>query len=637
MFFKWLDASEATQAGASLADDFYLHTSGASEARREETRGPQGQELQKFLQKFLQQVDRAAQPLKLNFFKRAKLAHSFKWRLLDKGVDKDLVEELTQALVRRLAPKAAPAVSNAAPREARGRTSAGEIRALQMRATESLARGAYDRAVELYQELTELDPRHVPARNGLGSALAQLARYDEAEEQFRRAIGIKAGSPDAHYGLGTLLRWRGRFAESEAALRRAVKLQPLHLDAQIGLGTTLAFLGRLSDATVCYEKVLRTAPRNVQALVGLGQVAALEGRFDEARATLERALQIEPRTASAWAWLARMRRMTKADAAWLKGAEESAANASGPVDEATIRYAIGKYHDDVGDYTQAFRSYQRANELQKELAEPYQREARSRFVDDLIRLYPPEHLSRRQPGASDSEVPVLVVGMMRSGTSLVEQIIASHPSAKGAGELDFWSGAVRKHEAAIRGQQLGASDAERLAAAYLKALTAPLPEARRVVDKTTVNSDYLGLIHGVFPRARIIYVQRDPVDTCLSCYFEQLSTGLNFTMDLADLAHYYREHRRLIGHWRKALPPGTLLDVPYEALISDPEQWSRRIMDFIGLEWDARCLEFERTERSVLTASFWQVRQKIYGSSVGRWRHYEKFIGPLKSLADLSG
>ncbi|HUI59667.1 MAG TPA: sulfotransferase, partial [Steroidobacteraceae bacterium] len=385
----------------------------------------------------------------------------------------------------------------------------------------------------------------------------------------------------------------------------------------------------------CFEKVLRTAPGNVQALVGLGQVAALEGHFDEARATLERALQIEPRTASAWAWLARLRRMTPADGAWLRGAEESAANAGGPVDEANIRYAIGKYYDDVGEYAQAFRSYQRANELQKKLAEPYQRSARASFVDDMIRLYPPESLSRRRPGASDSELPVFVVGMMRSGTSLVEQIIASHPAAKGAGELDFWSEVIRKHESAIRAQQMGRPDTERIAAAYLKALTAHLPEARRVVDKTTVNSDYLGLIHGVFPRARFIYLQRDPVDTCLSCYFEQLSTGLNFTMDLTDLAHYYRGHRRLVDHWRKALPANTLLDVPYEALINDSEQWSRRIVDFIGLEWDPRCLQFHRTERNVLTASFWQVRQKIYTHSVGRWRNYRKFIGPLLELQAL--
>jgi hypothetical protein len=155
------------------------------------------------------------------------------------------------------------------------------------------------------------------------------------------------------------------------------------------------------------------------------------------------------------------------------------------------------------------------------------------------------------------------------------------------------------------------------------------------VDKATFNSDHLGLIHAVFPQARMIYVRRDPIDTCLSCYFHQLSTAHNFSLDLGDLAHYYSEHRRLIEHWQSALAPGTLLEVPYAELVADQETWIRKIVDFLGLEWDERCLDFYRTERPVLTASFWQVRQKMYRSSVGRWRNYEKFLGPLRELREL--
>jgi hypothetical protein len=149
------------------------------------------------------------------------------------------------------------------------------------------------------------------------------------------------------------------------------------------------------------------------------------------------------------------------------------------------------------------------------------------------------------------------------------------------------------------------------------------------------NSDLLGVVHCVFPQARVIYVRRDPVDTCLSCFFQAFPPALSFTKDLSDLAHFYREHRRLIEHWRGALPPGTLLDVPYEQLIADQEGWSRRILDFIGLPWDERCLNFHVSERHVLTASSWQVRQKLYKSSVGRWRNYEKFLGPLLELRGL--
>jgi hypothetical protein len=175
---------------------------------------------------------------------------------------------------------------------------------------------------------------------------------------------------------------------------------------------------------------------------------------------------------------------------------------------------------------------------------------------------------------------------------------------------------------------------KKLAQGYLNELDRLSSSAQRVVDKSTYNSDHLGLIHSVLPNARMIYVQRDPIDTCLSCYFTQLSSAQNFTWDLADLAHYYREHQRLVEHWRSVLPAGTLLDVPYAELVDDQERWTRKILDFLGLEWDERCLEFHTAERAVMTASFWQVRQKMYNRSVGRWRRYEKYIGPLRELRE---
>jgi Sulfotransferase family len=168
----------------------------------------------------------------------------------------------------------------------------------------------------------------------------------------------------------------------------------------------------------------------------------------------------------------------------------------------------------------------------------------------------------------------------------------------------------------------------------LRDLERQYPDALRIVDKTLINSDYVGLLHSAFPRARMIRMRRDPIDTCLSCYFQHFSTAMTFTMDLSDLAAYYRVHQRLMEHWCSALPPGTILEVPYEELVADQEAWTRKILDFLGLEWDARCLSFYETERTVNTASAWQVRQKMYRKSMGRWRNYEKFIGPLKALRD---
>ena len=633
MLFNWLDAREATAAGATLADDFYLQSASKLPRARAGQTG-QEPELQKFLQKFLQRVDQAARPLKLNVFKRAKLANSFKWRLLEKGVEQALVDELTQALVMRLMGSAAGAA--ASERGSSARRTVRDAQAQHAAASELYRRGAIVEARAAYQQLVNLDPRDAVARNGLGAALAQLARYGEAEAELRRAIGLRAGYPEAHFNLAGVLQSTGRFNESEMPLRRALKLKPAYLEARISLGMTCVLLGRLREARDSYEKALRLAPRNTQALVGLGQIESLEGRFAEAEVACRRALEVEPGASYAWAALAWLRKMTPADSDWIKRAEEIASGGLASLDEATLRFAIGKYYDDVGNYPQAFRSYQRANELHKLRAEPYDRDERVRFVDDLTRVYTPEALAGAPAaGASDSARPVFVVGMPRSGTSLVEQIIASHPAAHGAGELNFWTVAVRKHEAAVRQAPLNESLRGKLAADYLQVLTGHSSDAQRVVDKAPVNSDYLGLVHSVFPNARILYLQRDPIDTCLSCYFQQFPPSLNYAMDLADLAHYYQHHRRLMAHWREVLPSKTLLEVPYAELTADQEGWTRRILEFVGLPWDERCLSFETTVRAVNTASVWQVRQRMYRSSVERWRNYEKFIGPLRSLKDL--
>jgi hypothetical protein len=232
--------------------------------------------------------------------------------------------------------------------------------------------------------------------------------------------------------------------------------------------------------------------------------------------------------------------------------------------------------------------------------------------------------------------------MPRSGTSLVEQIIASHPLARGAGEIEFWSNVMRDHESVIRQGLLPEGARKELAVSYLRALQERVAStfnegsstALRIVDKAPVNSNYLGVIHSVFPKARIIYMRRDPIDTCLSCYFQNFPLTLNHTLDLADLAHYYEEHQRLINHWRAVLPPGAILEVRYEALVAEPEQWIRSILKFIDLDWDPQCLRFEQTQRAVATASYWQVRQRIFGTSVARWRNYERFIRPLLSLRE---
>lgn len=625
MLFKWLDGTQATQVGTALADDFYLQSSPSNEQRR-----PQGPELQKFLQKFLQQVDRAVQPLKLNVFKRAKLANSFKWRLLEKGVEQAVVDELTQALVLRLT-GAAPAATAGEGVSSTRRRGARDAQAMHIEGERLLAGRAFAEALEHYQDAVTLYPRDAAAHNGLGIALAQMTRYEEAEAELRKAIGIRPAFPEAQFNLAGVLQATGRLTESEGPLRRALKLKPAYLDARLSLGMICALVGRLDEARDCYEKVLRTAPRNARAIVGMGSIASLEGRFADAESAARRAIEIDPRTSYAWAALVWLRKMTPADSDWVKRAEELAGSGLSHIDETTLRFAIGKYYDDVGDFARAFASYRRGNELHKLAAQPYDRDARTRFVDAQTQVHTSESLASASVGGSDSERPVFVLGMPRSGTSLIEQIIASHPAAHGAGEISFWQ---MRHEATFLAGQLSGAERRKLAQQYLNVLTRHSASASRVVDKTPFNADYLGVIHAVFPKARIIFLQRDPIDTCLSCYFQQFPVVLNWTMNLEDIAHYYRETQRAAAHWHRVLPPGSVLDVPYAELVSDQETWTRRIIEFIGLPWDERCLEFYNTKRAVNTASVWQVRQKVYNTSVERWRHYEKFIGPLRSLKD---
>jgi len=517
----------------------------------------------------------------------------------------------------------------------RNPANAGNVEHLFICGNKRFAQGAYDEAIAFYQELIELQPDHADGLANLGAAFCKIGRYKEAGHFLRQAIEIQPNSPDALSNLGVLLLWMGELADAENLLRRALKLKPRHVAAQNNLGLTFTLLGRPRDARARFQKALKMVPRNAEATYGIGQVAKMEGRFDEAEAMFTRALELKPKMPGPLAALAGIRKMQSSDRAWLNRAEVVAGSGLAPLEEADLRFALGKYWDDVGDFARAFEHYKRANELQRTVAEEYDRKARTSFVNDFKSVYTRENISARI-GSSVSARPVFVVGMMRSGTSLVEQIIASHPAVTGAGELGFWSNAVLAHETTARKGLLGDPIIKQLADEYLRVLSEKSSEALRVVDKAPVNSDYLGIIHSVFPNARIIYMRRNPIDTCLSCYFQQLLPSHDFAMDLSDLAHYYREHHRLMAHWLTVLPVGAILEVPYEELVAGQEAWTRKILDFLGLEWDARCLQFHETKRQVATASYWQVRQKLFPNSVERWRNYEKFIGPLRALTALN-
>jgi tetratricopeptide (TPR) repeat protein len=457
-------------------------------------------------------------------------------------------------------------------------------------------------AAKHYQTAIRLDPAFAEPHNNLGLLLQERGRLDAAIEHYRIALSLHPRLVPAHSNLGNALREQGAIDEAGAALRRAIEIRPDFADAHAGLAGVYIDLGD----------------------------------FDRASESIGRALTLSPAHPAAWAAIPATRKMTGADDDWLRTAQGLITQARPPLTgplRAKLHYALGKYYDDTKQYDLAFRSYQQASALKRAADGPFDREGFTKLVEAMIRVYTPDFVNRAWAGASDSTLPVLVCGMPRSGTSLTEQIIASHPSAFGAGELHYFNREARAHRPEILGGQLDDPFLRAFAGGYEEHLRSFSKDARRIVDKMPNNFQWLGLFHIAFPNGKIIHARRHPIDTCLSIYFQNFRSAHAYGTDLDDLTFYYREYRRLMDHWRSVLPADRFLEIDYEALIEDQEGGSRRIIEFLGLPWDERCLDFHKTERKVGTASNWQVRQKLYKTSKERWRNYEKWVGPLRELA----
>jgi tetratricopeptide (TPR) repeat protein len=529
--------------------------------------------------------------------------------------------------------------------------------------------GRLDEALTSGERAIALEPRSSVAHNNLGLVLVALGRREEAVTSFRQALALKVEDVDALMNLGNVLRDLGEREEALTVYRQAVDLDSHRADAHCNLGNVLFDMRRLDEAAACFRTGLEAEPRCAKALVGLtaalrmqgksaeaeascraalalephnvealsllGELHADRGQFTQAEEHFQRALAIDPSLPSVYCSLVTHRRMTNADTAWLRGAQGLLGKPLPLGHEISLHYAVGKYFDDLGEYEKAFDHFRRANELTKRYRAGYHRDRLAQRVDRIIRTFNAELMRECRQCGSDSELPVLIVGMPRSGTSLTEHILASHPAVFGGGELRFWEGAFTAFEAATARGESRADLLAGIARDYLERLRALSGEALRVVDKMPANFLYAGLIHAALPQARIIHMQRHPLDTCLSIYFQNFFNMGRYAHDLDDLAHYYGEYARITRHWRTVLPTAALLEIPYEGLIGDQERWTRRMLEFLGLPWDPRCLEFHRTERVVITASRWQVRQKISSASAGRWRNYERHIGPLRELLQL--
>ena len=490
-----------------------------------------------------------------------------------------------------------------------------------------LSLGRIDDALASYRRALAIDPEFAEALSNMGNALLENGRADEALASYRRALLQSPGFAEAHNNLGNALRSLGRLDDAAASYRRALAFNPQFVAAHCNLGITLRLQGRTAEAQISCRNALAIEPESAATFAVLAESSADIGKFAAAEDLFKRAISIEPDSPEAWAGLARLKKMTESDAPWLAQAKRIVGKGLPPHREICLRYAIGKYFDDLKDFEQAFIHFRRANELTKLRRAKHDGTQLARTVDLITHSYDRRWLSQTRTGAIDSRRPVFVVGMLRSGTTLAEQILASHPAVFGAGELTFWSNASAAIDSSADDRLLAT-----LAGDYLRLLQKLSPDALRVIDKMPTNCAFSGIIHAALPNARVIHMRRNPLDTCLSIYCQHFETAVSYANDLDDLAHYYSEYLRVMEHWRATLPGNVILDVPYEGLVADQETWTRKMLDFIGLPWDPRCLEFHATNRTVITASKWQVRQKVNASSIGRWRNYEKFLTPLLPL-----
>ena len=504
-----------------------------------------------------------------------------------------------------------------------------------------LAQSCLDEAATAYRKALAIDPDHAEANFGLATALQGLKHFEEAIVHFESAIATDPEYAEANHGLASALQALHRHAQAVPYFEKALSVDPQFAEASYGLGIALQQLDRHEEAIQFYEKALAAAPGFADAHNNLGGALQELGRLEEAQLAMERALALAPRKVEFYLNLFDIKKLTAEDhhfAALQALANDEAS--LGPEDRINLHFAMGKALANIGDERQAFDHLLKGNSLKRR--EVVHDEAASwRMFERIQAVFSAELMRAKQGGGDPSQLPIFIVGMPRSGSSLVEQILASHPKVFGAGErLDLRDALNSFGEASEislpfpeRFLVATAEELQRLGADYLNrlktALRAPPRVWRRITDKMPANFRLVGLIHLALPNARIIHTCRDPVDTCLSCFSIHFTADQPFAYDLGELGRYYRAYYSLMEHWRQVLPEGVMLDVHYEDLVGDLEGNARRIVAHCGLEWDDACLAYDKTARPVKTASAAQVRQPIYRSSVGRWRPDADVLKPL--------
>jgi len=497
--------------------------------------------------------------------------------------------------------------------------------------------GRLAEAAASYQRALAIRPDYVEACSNLGNLCKDLGNLAEAIALYQRAIAIRPDSAEAHFNLGGALQAQGAFADAIAEYRQALALNLDVAQVHYNLASAYKGHGSFDDAVAHYQRAAAMKPDFAEAFHNLGNVLKIQGRFAEAEHAYGKAVALAPATGLYHRHLADMRRVTPGDPQ-LAAMEQLARDmTSHPVGEQKeLHFALGKAYADLGEHERSFRHYLAGNALRRR--EISYDETGMLCVFDRIRaVFTSDLVRTRQGHREQSDRPIFIVGMPRSGTTLVEQILGSHPAVFAAGELENFPKTVGVVSAQNPAQPFfpeattGLTDKQLhlLGASYLATVDAMPPDTARFVDKLPQNFLFLGLIHLALPHARVIHLRRDPIDTCLSCFRVLFEFGQPYSYDLGELGRYYRAYRDLMAHWRQVLPPHAMLEVDYESVVADLEQQARRILAHCGLPWTDACLAFHETRRPIRTASAMQVRQPIYRRSVGGWRPGTDILQPL--------
>jgi len=497
--------------------------------------------------------------------------------------------------------------------------------------------GEFDRAESHARRAIELNPR-------LSHAYINLAGVETARHRFYEALrwldALLVFAPRHATGLSAralVLKKLDRLEEALDAANQALAAAPNNAEAQNAQGLVLQRMGRFEDAIAAYDRAGSLAGTAAeQALVNRAILFMETGDAKAAEAAFDEAVQKYPTSASAWFNRADFKKFAPGDVeigamqALLAKGDELARG-----ERMRLHFALGKAFLDIGDSDQAFANLNAGNQM-KRAQISYDAAANTKWMQAIASLFSAEFLHRHAGQGMPSGLPVFVVGMPRSGTTLVEQILASHPDVQGAGELNYMPNIVHEFgDFPSNAAFLGPVAMQGFGGKYLSQMSKLAAGKPLVVDKMPINFAYAGLIRLLLPGAKIIHSRRDPVDTCLSCYSKLFTAVQSFSYDLAELGLFHKDYQNLTAHWRAVLPAENFLEVDYEAVVEDLEGQARRMLEFLGLPWDSACLDFYQTKRPVRTASVNQVRQKLYQSSAGRWRRHAANLGPLLAALGL--